>query len=307
MRLEDTLYGPLSAPDRQDDLIIRALQTLGEWGAVEVALVAAMMKPDEVLYDVGAFLGTFGLGIARQVPLRHLVAVEPNPLLVPHLTENLTRNLACRFEVVSTAVGLQNGVLGVAGDDTSNLGAHHFTATVEPDAPVVESRSLRSLRDTHGDYSVLKLDVEGLEYDVLRSDYKYLTTVKPLLWVECNEDARSFDILQAMKSIGYEPLYVAFPAFRTANFRNSSDLIYPMAYEAALLGAPRERLSRLPSSVDGEIILARPVANRFELRRALFDTPRWSRAEWLSMNRAELIARLGRLQRGETLDKFLME
>jgi len=104
-------------------------------------------------------------------------------------------------------------------------------------------------------------------------------------------------------------VYVAFPAFRRLNFLGSDDLIYPMAYEAGLLAASPERLSLLADGpiahICGEEVIIRPLKSALDLRRAFFDTPRWNRKDWLTLSRPELLARLGRAVKQQTLKDFL--
>ena len=176
---------------------------------------------------------------------------------------------------------------------------------VEP----VEGRPLWWLRAVYGDYDCLKLDVEGMEFEALKSDFDYVKEKKPVIWAECNESHASLRILEAMLALGYQPLYVAFPAFRSDNFNRSPDLIYPMAYEAALVAAPPDRLADFdPVKVgSGHDIIRSYIRTEWDLRNALWHTPRWANTSVADMKKAELIALVGHMSRGETLDRFLAD
>lgn len=306
----ETLYGALHVPDWPDDLIVRSLRELGEWGAAEASLASVMLEPGETLWDAGAFIGTFALGVARLRTPSLVVAIEANPALSGILSDNL-RTLRCPWAAVPAGLGPKQGWLVPAHEVQNNHGATSWRQIEDTDPPpsAVRCVTLPELRRVHGDYDVLKLDLEGMELDAMRSDFPYLKAHHPVLWTECNEEPTSLKLFSAMKRLGYQVLYLGFPACRRANFRASEDLIYPMAYEAALVAGPAERLARLAAQtemlVPGEDILCRPVETVFDLRRALFDTPRWARAEWLSFSRAELIARLGRLEAKLPLKNFL--
>ena len=302
----DTLYGRISAPEWRDDLIIRSLQVMGEWGAAETELLAPLVSSGDVFWDIGAFLGTFTIGLCRLVPLARIVAVEANPEIFPFLETNLRVNLRCGVVVEHAAISEHEGWLSPKNASLpGNNGAQSYAPSTA-DAPAsIPGTSLKALRAQRGDYDVLKLDIEGMETSALRSDADYLRSRQPVVWAECNEDESSFDILDLMRSLGYETAYVAFPAFRTDNFKGSPELIHPMAYEAALVAAPPERLSKLPASIVGEDLIHRRVSSALDLRRAMYDTPRWSMAEWAAMSRAELIARLGHQFRGEPFSDFL--
>jgi FkbM family methyltransferase len=308
-----TLYGEMCTPEWPDDLIIRSLKQLGEWAAAEPILASYLIEPGETLWDAGAFLGTFALGLAKETRPGRVHAVEANSELEPFLTANL-ENLPCTTTVSICGLGRKTGWLSVADENLKNHGATAYTyqpTKPEGDTWACPCQTLAQMRRAQGDYDMIKLDLEGMELDALTGDTKYLKERAPIIWAECNESQDSLKLFSALKWLGYDVLYVAFPAFRTANFNASADLIYPMAYEAALVAAPKARLDALvsaaPQLVPGEDILCRHVETAYELRRAMFDTPRWANAEWIALSRAELIARLGRRDQKTVISNFLSE
>lgn len=306
-----SLYGDLDAPDWANDLILRSLKTLGEWAEVEAQLLARAVPEQARFWDVGAFLGTMSLGVARHRALASVLAVEVNPALGASLTRNLARNLAAPAHVVNAGVGKTDGWLVAMDqpDAAANHGGQSYQFSARPPTGSsgmgVACKSLRQLRAAYGDYDAMKLDVEGMERDVLLGDQDYIRAHHPLIWVECNEALSSLDLHSALIWLGYAPLYLAFPAFRKNNHFGATDLIYPMAYEAALLAARPEQIATFSAAIEGEDIICRPVNTSFDLRRALYDTPRWGRPEWAVMSRAELIARMGRVAQGSQLPAFL--
>lgn len=306
----DTLYGMLDMPDWPDDLIVDALCQYGEWGVRETDILAHLLPEDTVLWDCGAFLGTFTLGVARATPLVRALAIEANADLIPHLSRNLSRLAPCPTTVVHSGVGARDGTvaLRIQGNDPQNHGAQSYDYTdALADTPCsIACSTLRKLRISHSDYTALKLDLEGMEVDAIKGDYAYIAKTRPLLWAECNETQDSLLILSAMKSLGYNPVYIAFPAFRTDNYRAMRDLRYPLAYEAALFAAPAELLAHVDwqaRAFDNTII--RPVQTRADLRKALFDTPRWGKKDWEGLSRAELLGRLTRTESRQSLKDFL--
>jgi FkbM family methyltransferase len=271
-----------------------------------------MVRKGDVLWDGGAFLGTFGIGVAQIAeqtgqPLARLVAIEPGAELRPFLTDNLQRNVTCDHVLVACALGAVVGRLMPTDVMAGNHGAlaYHATDQTEEDAAGVESLPLWHLRAQYGGYDILKLDVEGMEVEALKGDFEYIRDHKPVIWAECNEALSSIKLLEALVAAGYAPLYLAFPAFRRANFRSVTDLSYPMAYEAVLLAALPDRLAQLDVTGLGEEVIVKPVTTSWDLRQALWATPRWADPSWTTASRAELIALLGRLKRGEVIRAFL--
>lgn len=301
-----SIYGPISVPDWEDDLIVRSLRAHGEWAYCEPMLLAPLLRETDRFWDVGAFLGTFGLGATQlaQKPPAKLLAVDPGPVLQPFLAENL-KNAPCPTEIAPFAVGQSDGWLRPQGGAGANAGAIAYEASDSGEG-AIPCRSLASLRAEFGDYDVIKLDVEGMENAAVRGDFEFLQRHRPVIWAECNEDLSSILLLEALVALNYEPVYVAFPAFRACNHNGSDEVIYPMAYEAALLAAPPERLAAFnAATAAGEDIIVRPVKTSFELRCAMWETPRWSMAEWTTLTRPQLIALLGRHMSKVDLVDFL--
>ncbi len=325
MQKIETIYGDIAAPDWQDDLIVRSLIELGEWSYNEQLLASQLVRKGDVIWDGGAFLGTFGIGItqiaarANRAPAS-LLAIEPGEELGACLKANLGMLAPCRTQFAPFAVGPECGHLMALsnGDTDSNHGALAYAPVKSIETPagnslvgdqvggrIVESKALWQLRAEFGDYDFLKLDVEGMERAAIVSDFDYLKARKPVIWAECNEALSSILVLEALLALGYEPVYLAFPAFRPNNFRVNSNLPHPLSYEAVLIGADPDLLAGLDTSVTSEIAICRSVRTSWDLRQALWATPRWSAPEWVSMTKPEMVALIGRLSRGEVIGKFL--
>lgn len=309
MREIKTVYGNLSTPDWEQDLIVRSLRIYGEWAFAEQQLLAPMLRGEDRFWDVGAFLGTFGLGVSKlaTVAPAQLVCVEPGLALLPHLAENLRRNAPCPAVVAPFGVALKNGHLRPRASNraaTDNSGAIAYEPSVGTTGSI-RSRTLRDLRAEFGDYTVLKLDVEGMEVDAIKSDWEFIQKTKPVIWAECNESPLSFHLQETLIALGYHPVYVAFPFARKQNYNNSAEVIYPMAYEAALLAAPPERLRAFTGKVPGEEIIVSPADTVSGLREALWSTPRSIKAEWIGLSTPQLIGMLSHQIKFKDIRTFL--
>ena len=304
-----TIYGNLSLVTSDcEDLIAKCLRFYGEWGYAEAIVASTLSINGDVCWDVGAHLGTFALGVAKNSQISRFVAIEANPEMGKSLQMNLTNNINVHFEIIVSGVSAHSGFGVIQLVDTFNRGASQFVLSeddVSSDALAIPARTLNDLRTEYGDYDFLKLDIEGMEVDAIQGDAEFIQQRKPVIWAECNEDPQSFILLELMLSLGYSLRYVAFPAIRSDNFCGNHEMLFPMAYEAALVGAAPERLERLSTSAVSDPCIVRIINNRDDLRQALWDTPRWARPEWIDLSRPELIARIGRLESLQQLDSFI--
>ncbi len=308
----ETRYGTLAVPDSDTDVIVRFLDRYGEWAWDEARFVASTLpeKAARVL-DIGAFVGTFGLGVGLQKELDFVCFVEANSEIVPLLSENVQSSCQGPCAVVDALVGWP-GMPAVEGRfETGNLGSLSFAA--EQDALHDEAAAksphrvvtLADLRAEHGTFDLLKLDVEGMELEILRSDADFLSGGSTTIWAECNEDYRSLAVAELFLSWGLELFYFAFPAHNPDNLRGDPVPVFPFAYEAGLLAAPR-----IPPELDDDLrahrCILRPIREINDLKDALWRTPRWGFKEWIGATGEEIVALACRELRGESYSSYLL-
>lgn len=304
-----TIYGELVVPSySEEDLIVKCLTMYGEWAYAEALIASSLANVRDNLWDIGAYVGTFSLGVARNRQLGRVLAVDANHVVAEALETNLAINLAIPFDRLTAGVSARSGAGTLKFVDGANRGAsvfHMLEGGEDAETPRVTAMTLKELRVIHGNYDFLKLDIEGMEIDALRGDEEFIRQNKPVIWAECSEVPQSLTLLDIMLSLGYVPVYVAFPAIRSDNFSCNRDLLFPMAYEAALVGAAPERIEGLSTEPVMDTCIVRTISSRDDLLLALWDTPRWALQEWTKLSRPELIARIGHMERWEHIATFL--
>jgi len=153
--------------------------------------VAAKAK---ILWDVGALFGFFSLAFALKGADRRALAFEPNPSSRAKLEECLHLNPTAKVEVFDFAVGLPDKVVEF------ERGFHYTAVTESPARPgekdsaqkeivAIKTRSIDELIERNfAPPDIIKIDVEGHEFDVLLGARKLLLAKKPLLCVELHPD-----------------------------------------------------------------------------------------------------------------------
>ena len=303
----DTIHGPMELIADPDDLICRSLVLTGEWGHTETAIFASALSAEDFVWDAGAFIGTFSLGVRRLSGAR-VLAIEPDPQAAAALRRNLDANAGGGCEIAETALGAAEGTLRpVLSESAHNRGTQRFEPAEDALGDAIPCTTLPRLRARYGDYTALKLDIEGAEFETLSADARFIRETSPLVWAECNETRAVERLLGFFLWAGLKPVYVAFPAFRRASHRTGAVPIFPIAYEAAICGGGANRFRDIGGSFAGEEVIVRPLATFQDLKQAMWDTPRWGCEDWARMSRPQLIARLGRMERGERFGGFLGE
>ena len=122
----------------------------------------------DVVVDVGANVGLFAVWIARRNPECHVVALEPFPENYTFLQGNLRSATRGSVTAYPIALGGRSGQsMMVSGGDRSL--DHHLIANHDAsEGSVVQVASLNDLLNlVNSDrIALLKIDIEGSEYDV---------------------------------------------------------------------------------------------------------------------------------------------
>jgi len=304
-----TRYGKLQVPDDQHDLIGRFLRTYGEWAPYEVRFVAGAIAPGARVADIGAFIGTFGLGIMTYQLISSVCFVEANPAIAPLLRRNVMRNAKVSCVVVE-AVVVPSAMLGsvVGSVEAGNAGSfsvNYLPADERISADVSDQQfTLGEICRQHGPFDLIKLDVEGLENSLLRDEIDFVSSGSTKFWMECNESAASIGLCQTLLDAGLDVYYCAFPVVALDNYNESRETILPWAYESGLW-ATRGEAPTMPPPLLAAGCIIRRVKGTDELRRAMWHTPRWSPTSWTGQDMPAVVALACHTILGERFEDYI--
>lgn len=174
---------------------------------------------NQTVYDVGGWEGIFTCFFARAVgPQGQVVTFEPNPRCQAHIRENVRLN---HFENVQV-IGV--GLSSVAGKDTlvfsaQSLGVGSLQADIKRQLLDGEGAIKVDVELDTLDHQIalhklpppafIKIDVEGLEYDVLAGMSKTIATYAPKLYIEIHgaDDQKKIENVQKVVSLLYTSGY----------------------------------------------------------------------------------------------------
>ena len=170
---------------------------------VQNAILAAV-QPGAVVYDIGAHVGTMALGAAQLVgDLGRVVAFDGDPENIARLQHHGARNgLGTRLRVVHSAVWSRTATDGISFRRGATKRSH---GGVEADGnrPVLGSGQLINVPAvTLDDFvaagdpppQLVKIDVEGGEYEVLRGGKKLFAKQRPLVIAEVHHQQAAEEI-----------------------------------------------------------------------------------------------------------------
>lgn len=237
INLVQTRYGrQLYLPT--DCYVGKSLDVYGEFSPDEGALLHNIAKGKNVI-EVGANMGALTLPLA--VSARQVWAYEPQKFLSRILGALTLFNDLSNLTVINKAVGSESGTLhlpvfdygvvnnyggfgqefwsGAAGDDTIELVATPVTTLdedfLEKDFPLGGDK-----------IDLLKIDVEGMEFDVLKGAAGLIARCHPILYLENDRPPKAQALVSHLDSLGYTCYWHCPPLYSPGNFAGVAENIF---------------------------------------------------------------------------------
>jgi|HubBroStandDraft_6_1064221.scaffolds.fasta_scaffold28143_3 FkbM family methyltransferase len=185
----DSIFGPITA--FEGDFATGQIAQFGAHSRNELALLRTFVDPGDLVYDVGAHIGTFAIPLAQACgESGRVIAIEADASNFALLRHNLGQH---------GLLGRVTPLCGLAGAGTGRFRAvrfpGHTSATYFTPDPAGESLATIRIDDLHAmdpaRVGVIKIDVEGMELCVLQSAERTIARDRPLLHVEMSPEQLS--------------------------------------------------------------------------------------------------------------------
>ena len=224
---------------RNDLCISRSLALYGEWSEPELELFRRLLSAGDVVAEVGANLGSHTVGLARMVgETGAVVAFEPQRFVYQLLCANIALNDLLNVHPRHSAVGASPGEINVPVLNFSAPNNVGGLALGGEDGEQVPVETIDSLG--FGRLNLLKIDVEGMEADVLAGAAQTLQRCRPLLYVENDFPEKSEALIRLIQGYGYRLWWHRPPMFNPANFAGNSEDVFPGIVSTNMLCLPAE-------------------------------------------------------------------
>jgi FkbM family methyltransferase len=151
----------------------------------ELTHLARTVRPGAIIVDVGANTGNHTLYFATVMRAAKVIAIEPNPQACSMLRCTVAEN---RLETVDLsrlgiAAGKAPGHGAVIAGGQGHLGTTRFALNGEKEFPVAPIDAL--IRE---DVDLLKIDVEGMELEVLEGARGLIQRCRPRIMIEVGDE-----------------------------------------------------------------------------------------------------------------------
>jgi FkbM family methyltransferase len=185
----------------------------------QLSRAAALVRPEDICFDVGANVGLYTLLLAPRC--RRVVAFEPVPRNLRYLHRHVELNRLENVTIAPLAVTDREGLASFAPGDNCAVG-HVDESGTQPVATV----SIDGFVAQYGlAPSFIKMDVEGAEVLVLRGAERTLTAHRPAIVYSIHGEEQRESCREILRSHGYavEPIdpahaeWVAVPPAASAS------------------------------------------------------------------------------------------
>lgn len=171
----------------------------------ECAAFLSQIRPEDVMVDVGAHVGFYSLLASKRAA--RVLSIEADPKTFRYLERNLAMNRVANVRAVQAGVSDRCESLKLFSNDAlGDMSAHSFVpGWGRGDAVEVKCFPLIQVMKAHGFDScdVLKIDVEGFEYRVLKPLFDQAEFRPRLVLVEYYEQRNSGNVRALLGSQGY--------------------------------------------------------------------------------------------------------
>lgn len=232
--------------NRHDIYVGRSLLTYGEFSELESVVLRQLVQSGDVVVEIGANIGAHTVALAKAAgPSGQVIAVEPQRIVHQLLCANVALNDLVNVRCLHAAAGAAPGEIRVPHIDyarDNNFGGLALGAYRDGEAvPVVtlDGLALSKVR-------VLKIDVEGMEIEVLRGALQTIRRDGPAIYIENDREEHSAALIRLLDAEGYAMYWHTPPLFNPENWFGVRDNVFGDIVSRNMLCFPRA----VPHEVD---------------------------------------------------------
>ena len=221
----------------------RSMITYGEFSELEWQLLARLVRPDAVVIEAGANMGSFTVPLAKAAGLPGMVyAFEPQLSVFQQLCANLALNDLVNVQAFNAGCGAEPGMMHVRRlkpDAVNNFGGYSLDLLKGENGPKVRIEKLDEVIDP-ARLTLIKADVEGMEIAVIRGASGLIAEFRPFLYLEVHEpDAPA--LFRELLGLDYQVFWHQPPMFNPDNHFGHRENLFGRIVSRNVLCVPAER------------------------------------------------------------------
>lgn len=163
---------------RNDSIVSAAIALFGEYCHAEVDIMARYLDDSSIYYDIGTNIGYHAVAVQQQTNCK-VIAFEPHPNHFAVAAYNCQNK---PIQLFHTALGSTEGTMTISDFDENVMGNYGEVGINDKgiEVPVMKLDELPELTRV----TLMKIDVEGAELDVLKGAEQTIDTNRPVIFYE---------------------------------------------------------------------------------------------------------------------------
>jgi FkbM family methyltransferase len=230
--------------NQYDHYLGRALIDYGEYGEIEHEFLNSLVRNGDHIIEVGANIGTHTVGLAHAVGTEgSVIAIEAQPAIFRILCANLALNGLSNVIPCGLGCGAQKGTMSFPAVDYHVRSIHNSGGVSLDHSGNGMPVAIVTLDELLGDCSsiqLIKIDVEGMEREVLEGASHLIEKYRPLLYVENDRIDKSQALVEWLMAAGYRLWWHCPHLFNPRNFFGVSENVYENTASFNMLCVPKE-------------------------------------------------------------------
>jgi FkbM family methyltransferase len=227
-----------------NDLFVgKSLQEYGEFSEGEVILFQKICRPGMTVLDIGANIGVFSVIFGQLVGNKgNVLAFEPQRLPYYNLCTNILVNELTNVVCIQNVVGSENKRVHVP-ELNPNLPNNFGGLELDKDYSQVFGHSIKMVKIDDFNLTtcgLIKIDVEGMELDVLLGASQTIDKCRPIIYAECDRKDKATPLVRFIKNKGYKTLIHAPLLYNPDNHQNNSSNVFSNMASINLFAYPQE-------------------------------------------------------------------
>jgi FkbM family methyltransferase len=248
LRLKHCRHGVMLYSAR-DKYVGGSLDRYGEFSELEAHLFSGLIKPGMLVLEIGANLGAHTVHLAKLVGENGgVVAFEAQRVIFQMLCANLALNGIENTDAKCLAVGAAPGEIVVPRLDYRGDNNFGGVALGGDDGDVVEMIAIDNLMlpACH----MIKIDVEGMEKQVLDGARQTIMRFRPYLYVEDDRLDKHAELIATLMGLEYRMWWHMPWLYNPGNLAGDTENLFPGIASFNLICIPREAA---PDDIEGGV------------------------------------------------------
>ena len=191
----------------------------GPYEQFQAQILFTLGKSANAFLDIGANMGFYSIALATLNPALNVQSFEPQPRIYSSFATNISLNrLESQVKIYNYGLGSKEDDLNMYIPAFTGSGGGSFANLhkEEGDAEefLVPVRTLDTFVQLNSNVDLIKVDVEGFEFEVLKGGLEFIESGKPTIVIELlRKWMKPFgkqpqDVINLLKPLGYEVLSI---------------------------------------------------------------------------------------------------